>query len=92
MKWTDIATFLITHVVAVGAYLFVFFAIPSFFGGIAVIVLLIGGIITREMCKEICSRWEKAGLIQDDDIDNTGEHESRCDFKKAARLDDDLPF
>ena len=49
-------------------------------------------LFTREMCKEICSRWEKAGLIQDDDIDNTGEHESPCYFKKAAGCTDELPF
>lgn len=31
-------------------------------------------LFTKEMAKEICSRWEQAGLIQDDEIDDTGEH------------------
>ena len=30
-------------------------------------------LFTREMSKEICSRWENAGLIEDDDSDDTGE-------------------
>ena len=49
-------------------------------------------LFTREMSREICSRWESAGLMQGDDIDDTGEHESRCDLKMAARRTDELPF
>jgi hypothetical protein len=30
-------------------------------------------LFTREMSKEICLRWENAGLIEDDDSDDAGE-------------------
>jgi len=49
MKWTDIATFLIAHAVAAGAYLLIFLSVPAVLGGIAVVLLLIGGIITGDM-------------------------------------------
>jgi len=49
MKWPDIATFLIAHAVAAGTYLVLFLAVPAALGVVAVILLLIGGIITGDM-------------------------------------------
>ena len=49
MKWTDIATFLVTHAVAAGTYLVLFLVVPAVLGTIAVVVSLIGGIITGDM-------------------------------------------
>lgn len=49
MKWPDIATFLIAHAVAAGTYLVLFLAVPAVLGVVAVVLLLIGGIITGDM-------------------------------------------
>ena len=48
-KWADIATCLIAHAVAAGTYLLLFLAVPAALGVLAVIVLLIGGIVTGDM-------------------------------------------
>lgn len=49
-------------------------------------------LFTREMCKEICSRWEKAGLIQDEGFDDMGAHDAPCDLEGAVWLDDEVSF
>jgi hypothetical protein len=47
---------------------------------------------TREMCKEICTRREKAGLILDDDLDIMGEDNSPADLQEDVCFLDDVPF
>ena len=49
-------------------------------------------LFTREMCKAICSRWEKAGLILDDDLEIMGQDNSPADFQEDAGPLDDVPF
>jgi hypothetical protein len=49
MKWSDTATFLIAHAVAAATYFALFLAVPAVLGGMAVILSLIGGLITGDM-------------------------------------------
>ena len=46
VKWFDLATFLVSQGVAVGIYFLLFLVLPAVLAGLALMVLLVGGVVT----------------------------------------------